>query len=82
MNEEFDIPVHYKGEDLVFTATLHNYGYSYKIHVDVYGIDVFFEPDEERNYRVVIGPEYLEGMNKIDIELLKAISVTIESAKK
>jgi hypothetical protein len=80
MNEEFIIPVSFKGEELAFKARLLNFGYIHKIQVEVNGVDVLFEPDEERNYRVVVDPVYLEGNNMVDVELLKAIACTIESA--
>jgi hypothetical protein len=82
MNDTFEIPVSYKGEELLFEATLVNYGYTYKIQVEVNGIDVFFEPDEEKNFRILVEPSHLEGKNKLDVELLKAIVNTIESVMK
>ena len=48
MNESFDIPVIYKGEEILFNGELLAYGYSYKIQVDVNGSIVLFEPDEEK----------------------------------
>jgi hypothetical protein len=82
MTDEFDIPVDYKDQEHVFKARLLNFGYTYKIQVEVNGIDVLLEPDEERNYRAVIAPEFLEGKHKIDADLLQAIVTTIESATK
>ena len=82
MNDSFQIPVSYKGEEWLFEAKLLNFGYSYKIQVEVNGIDVFLEPDEEKNYRIIVDPSHLEGKDKIDIELLKAIVSTIESVMK
>jgi hypothetical protein len=82
MNEDFVIPVDYKGEELEFRAQLLNYGYSYKIQVDINGLEVLFEPDEERNFRVILDPEKLDGQNKIDTELLKVIAGVLESSVK
>jgi hypothetical protein len=82
MNDTFEIPVSYKGNDLVFEARLLNYGYNYKIQVEINGIDVFLEPDEEKNFRVIVDPSHLEGKNKLDIELLEIIVSTIESVMK
>ncbi len=81
MNETFDLPVSYIGKELSFPAKLLVFGYSYKIAVDLNGIEIIFEPDEERNYRVLVDPEKLEG-KKMDIELLKAIAVAIEGILK
>jgi hypothetical protein len=82
MNDTFEIPVSYKGNDLVFEARLLNYGYNYKIQVEINGIDVFLEPDEEKNFRVIVDPSHLEGKNKLNIELLEIIVSTIESVMK
>ena len=82
LNDSFKIPVKYKGEDLNFPAMLLVYGYSYKIQVNVAGLEVLFEPDEERNYRAVIDPEKLEGTKKLSVELLKAIAEAIEAIVK
>lgn len=80
MNEEFEIPVDYNGKELTFKGLLLNFGYTHKIQVDVNGIDVIFEPDEERNYRIVVDPDHLEGKKKLDVNLLQAILATLESA--
>ncbi len=81
MYEPFEIPVIYKGKELSFPAKLLKLGYTHKIHVDVNGQDILFEPDEERNYRAIVDPEKL-GSNQIDFELLKAISQAIEAIVK
>ncbi|MCU7552668.1 hypothetical protein OCK74_26345 [Chitinophagaceae bacterium LB-8] len=80
--EELIIPVIYKGKEIEFTASVLKSGYDYKFKVNVNDIDILFEPDEERNYRAIINPEFLEGRNKIDAELLQAIASTLEAAGK
>ena len=82
MEDTFDIPVTYKEKELLFKSQLLILGYTHKISVDVNGTEVLFEPDEERNYRAVIGPEKMEGMKTIDKELLKAIAGAIETIVK
>jgi hypothetical protein len=54
MEDTFDIPVTYKGKELLFKSQLLILGYTHKISVDVNGTEVLYEPDEERNYRAVI----------------------------
>ncbi len=78
MDDIFEIPVDYKGKTLLFAAKLLVYQYSYKIQVDVNGIDVMFEPDEERNYRAVLSSPELVNNHKIDKELIREIAETIE----
>lgn len=54
IDEPFDLPVVYKGQEIELSSRLVRRGYSYKIHVDVQGQEVIFEPDEERNFRAMI----------------------------
>lgn len=82
MEDTFDIPVTYRGKELLFKSQLLILGYTHKISVDVNGTEVLYEPDEERNYRAVIDLEKMEGMKTIEKELLKAIAGAIESIVK
>ncbi|MBD0298586.1 MAG: hypothetical protein ICV84_25860, partial [Flavisolibacter sp.] len=66
MDEPFKLPVTYKGKELLFPAHLLQLGYTHKFQVQVNGYEVFFEPDEERNYRAVVSPEQVEN-SKIDV---------------
>lgn len=70
----------FNGEELLFPAELQQTGYTHRFCVNVYGQEVYFEPDEERNYRALIDPESVSG--KISVDLLKAIAGTIESLVK
>jgi hypothetical protein len=51
MDERFEIEVIHKGQQVTFMANLVQFGYSYRIDVDVEGEMISFEPDEERNLR-------------------------------
>ncbi|MEJ7823445.1 MAG: hypothetical protein WKF85_14065 [Chitinophagaceae bacterium] len=82
MDEPFDIPVTYKGEELLFKGELLAYTYSYKIQVEVDGNLVLFEPDDERNLRAMINPENFNEGKKIDVELLKCIGKSLEEILK
>ena len=82
MEDTFDIPISYKGRELLFKSKLLILGYTPKISVYVNGTEVLFEPDEERNYKAVIDPEKMEGMKTIDKELLKTIAGAIETIVK
>ncbi len=77
MNEPFELPVTYKDKELLFPARLLILGYTHKFQAQVNGVELLFEPDEERNYRAVVAPEQMES-NKIDGELLKGIAATLE----
>jgi len=79
MDDSFEIPVNYKGQDYLFPATLITSGYTYKIQADVFGKLISFEPDEERNFRAVMNINDLHDQGKIDKELLKEIALALES---
>lgn len=53
-------------------------GYTHKIQVQLEGITILFEPDEERYYRAVT--EHQD--RSIDVGLLKAIASTLEETFK
>lgn len=75
MDESFELPVHFKGQDLLLSAKLRVWGYSHQILVTLNDQTIIFEPDEERNYRVILpNPERAP-----DIQLVQAIVRTIES---
>jgi hypothetical protein len=82
MVEDFKIPVLYNNQRLNFPAQLLRYAYSYKIEVDVEGTPVYFEPDEEHNWRALIGLEEVSANRNLNGELLKAIASSIEEIVK
>lgn len=73
MNDDLEIPVNYKNRELIFIAQFIQFGYSYKFEVDVNGTAVFFEPDEERNFRAIIDPSIDNVNRKIDRVLIELI---------
>ena len=79
MEEEFELPVKYKGEEQMLNAKLIVTGYTRKFSVDANGQMIVFEPDEERNYRAVIPYDDIDKNKPIDIELLKQITKAIEN---
>ena len=56
MDYDLEVPVTYKNKEMIFYSKFIQFGYSYKFEVNVNGIIVFFEPDEERNFRAIIDP--------------------------
>jgi hypothetical protein len=79
MEEQFELPVKYKGEELMLNASLIFTGYTHKFSVDINGQIIIFEPDEERNYRAVIPYDDIGKNKPVDIELLKDITRAIET---
>ena len=82
MDDIFQIPVTYKGEELLFPARLMTMGYVHKFLVEVYAQEFFFEQDDNGEYRALVDPGNLEHAKKIDVELLKAIATSIETVLK
>ncbi|RZK14383.1 MAG: hypothetical protein EOO43_16425 [Flavobacterium sp.] len=78
MEEGFKLPVLYKGQEREFEATLISTGYTHKFHVDIDGVGVYFEPDEERNYRAIIDENALAKQLKLDVELIGLVGGKIE----
>ena len=79
MNNDFTLSINYKGEQKEFEARLVQFGYSYRIVVTVNDIEVYFEPDEERNFRVVAMPGQDEKkLEKVDKGLLSELKEKIE----
>ena len=77
MPESFELPVIFLGKEILFPAELFATGFSYKIKVMVDGIGVFFEPDEEKNYRATIDHADQDKANQLNKSLLQAISETL-----
>lgn len=75
--DEFELTVQYHTRQLSFPARLLMMGYTYKIEVDVKGVKVLFEPDEERNFRAVA--EESQRQN-VDVALLQAIAIALQQA--
>lgn len=78
MEEGFKLPVTYKGEEREFDAKLIASGYTHKFHVDIEGVGVFFEPDEERQYRAILDHEAIEKNLKPNADLIQLIGNKIE----
>ena len=78
MEEQFEFPVEYKGEQLLLNVSLLVTGYMYKFIVDVNGQNIIFEPDDENIYRAIIPYHDVPKIKSVDIELLKEIAKAIE----
>jgi hypothetical protein len=75
MDERFLLEVTYKGEVLKYDAELRNFGYINRVVVDIDGLLVQFELDDESNYRALVSPEQVQSKdNKLEIGLLQAMA--------
>ena len=82
MDDTIEIPVNYKNKNLMFEAKFLQFGYSYKFQIDVNGTTIFFEPDEERNFRAIVDPSIENGHNNIDVELIQLIAESLQAILK
>ena len=79
MEDSFSIDVDFKGKEYSFEAILVAVGYTHKIRISLNGVEVTFEPDEERNYRAILNTSEQSSMKAVDIELIKAVGEKIQS---
>ena len=77
MSDELNIPVMFKGEELILPCRVLNYSNSYKLEVTIDDVIIQFEPDEERNWRAVLSWEDLQANKKVSKELVEAIAETL-----
>jgi hypothetical protein len=78
MEEGFELPVKFGERELTFPAQLLKMGYIYKIEVQVQGIQVIFERDEERNWRALTQSD--QANTKLpESGLLQAIATSLEA---
>jgi hypothetical protein len=56
-------------------------GYTYKIAVSLFGSELIFEPDEERNFRAVVDPA-IERTKEYPAEILQKIAQFLEEVFK
>ena len=82
MDDSFELTVLYKEKEIVFPVKLLNYGYSYKLEVEIDKTKVLFEPDEERNWRALISYEDVQANKHLQIDLLNAIALALDEVFK
>ncbi len=79
MDESFTITVSLDEQEYSFDARLVTIGYTHKFIVMINGIEVIYEPDEERHYRAIIQNTQQSSIKDKDIELIKAVGDKVES---
>ena len=77
MDNQFEILIVYKEKELFFIGTLITYGYAYKIEVEINGEKVFFERDDENNFRALSDYENPNTLKVMDVLLLQLLSEKI-----
>ncbi|HPH33036.1 MAG TPA: hypothetical protein PLB49_14350 [Chitinophagaceae bacterium] len=77
MEPDFMLPVSFDEKDIELPVKVVQFGYVVKLEVEIEGTIVTFEPDEERNWRAVLGFEDLIAGKKVKKELLEAVASVI-----
>ncbi len=78
MSDQFEIPVTYKGNNLLFTGMLISTGFTYKIQVNINDLIVNYERDDENNFRAILQQSDLANADKIDKSLVKEIGESLQ----
>ncbi len=76
METSLELPVEYKGMELLLPMKLITSGYTWRFLVQVNGTEVWVEKDEQSELRVLAQPEHAEKAN-IPAALLEAIVESI-----
>lgn len=79
MNESILLPVTFDGKDYEFETTLVPFGYLHRFIMTVEDIELTFEMDEERNYRVLDTTQDQMASSRIKPGLLQAIVDRLQS---
>ena len=82
MDDGLSIDVVVGGKEYTFETRLAAVGYTHRFYVLINGIEVVYEPDEERNYRAVLNNADHAKVNDHDMELIKAVGEQIEAIGK
>ena len=81
MNEDFEIDVIYKEEELQFKGTIVSTGYVHKFIINVNNFEITFEPDEERTYRALVKDVDQCKLSNRDKEIIGLISSRLDGLK-
>ena len=76
--DTLEIPVTYKDKELFFKAHVVRFGYVNHIIVDLEGVEITIERDEEGNYRALGDSEKMKD-SKLDVDLIKEVIKVLES---
>jgi hypothetical protein len=77
MYDPFELPIMYKGQEILLPAQLFQHGYIHHFQVEVNGELLLFERDDEGSFRALIDPEKAQS-SKIDRGLFEAIIKTLD----
>ena len=77
METSFELPVHYKGQDIELPMRLVSFGYTYRFVVQAGEAEIVIEKDEQGELRALIDPEQVH-VRQVDAALIEAIMNSIQ----
>lgn len=77
-SENIIITVPYRGGEKEVALEWQPMGYTHRFKVQLDEVEVYFEPDEERNFRVVLPEGLNDNQVKINIELVQAVAAVLQ----
>lgn len=78
MDNNFEIPLHYRNQDLVIPATLVVQGYTYRIEAELEGVLFYFERDDSGDFRAIL-PQDTPAQQKLPpTELIQAVAQALD----
>lgn len=77
MDEDFSLPIIYRGKELLLTSRLLQFGYTYKKEVEVEDTKVHFERDDSGEWRALLSQHDLEQRKTLDRHLIEALMQSI-----
>ena len=81
MDESLTITVSVQGKEYSFDAKLVTIGYTHRLILLINGLEVIFEPDEERHYRAIMNQIGQGSIKDSDREMIEAVAEKIESIR-
>lgn len=78
MADNFEIHLEHAASPGIFQAQLISFGYSYKIVVDVYGVAITFERDDDSNFRAIVANPPPAQLAAVDQRIVELIAVELQ----
>jgi hypothetical protein len=79
VSDTITLPVTFEGKEYEFETSLVPFGYLHRLIITVEGVELSFEMDEERNYRVIDTSQNPRAVSRIEPGLLQAIVEKLQS---
>lgn len=76
MEQEFELPVEYRGQELNFAGRIVTVGYVYKLYIMIHDEEFVFERDDDGKYRVLT--EGVTYEKPVDRGLLEAVIAVLD----